>query len=160
MLPNTVAVGLLDWNLWVLAAYRPPSYGQAENTALIEAILDFCEGREVVILGDLNLLSLVWYRDADLFRQACPMNRLFLDCLVSAGLTQWVMEGTFVSSGNVLELFLTSEIDRVGSVEVLAHFPSVCTHLLLLNIFLVEVLEWMKICSRSSCGIGATIVLK
>ena len=38
MLQNIVAVRLLDWNLWILAVYRPPSYGQAENTALIEAI--------------------------------------------------------------------------------------------------------------------------
>ena len=64
-LPNIVAVHLLDWSLWILAVYRPPSYGRSENTALIEAILGFCEGREVVILGDFNLLSLVWYSDAD-----------------------------------------------------------------------------------------------
>ena len=57
--PNIIAVHLLDWNLWILAVYHPPSYRQAENTALIEAILDFCESREVVILGDFNLPSLV-----------------------------------------------------------------------------------------------------
>ena len=102
--------------MWILAVYCPFSYGQAENAALIETILGFCEGTKVVILGDFNLPSLAWYSVADLFGEACLMDRLFLDCFVSAGLTRWVMEGTFVSSGNILDLFLTSETDRVGSV--------------------------------------------
>ena len=55
------------------------------------------------------------------------MNKVFLDCFVSASLTKWVMEGTFVSSGNILDLFLTSETDRVRSVQVLALFPK-CLH--------------------------------
>ena len=115
-LPNIVAVHLLDWNLWILTVYRPFSYDWAENTTLIAAIFDFCKGREVVILSDFNLPSLVWYSDVDLFREPCPIDKLFLDCFVSPGLTEWVMEGTFVSSGNILDLIFTSETARVSSV--------------------------------------------
>ena len=37
------------------------------------------------------------------------------------------MEPTFISSGNTLDILLTSEIDRVGDVKVLAPFPR-CGH--------------------------------
>ena len=43
----------------------------------------------------------------------------FLDCFTAAGLSQWVEEAKFVTSGNILHLFLTSETDRVGEVLVL-----------------------------------------
>ncbi len=54
------------------------------------------------------------------------MNRFFLECFVGAGLHQWVQEPT-VTSGNILDLFLTSEDDRVGVVQVLEPFPH-CIH--------------------------------
>ena len=43
------------------------------------------------------------------------------------GLTQWVRESTFVSSGNILDLVLTTEEDRIGEVSVLPPFPH-CQH--------------------------------
>ena len=65
-----------------------------------------------------------------MFAGACQRDRLLFDCFVAAGLTQWVMEATFVTSGNTLYLFLTSEGDRVGDIRVLALFPR-CGHSLL-----------------------------
>ena len=43
------------------------------------------------------------------------------------GLTQWVTEPTFPRSGNILDLVLTTESDRVGDVFVLP-LPPVCDH--------------------------------
>ena len=68
-------------------------------------ILEFCQGREVVVLGDFILPSLAWSAGDGIFRGASQRDRLFLDCFAAPGLTQWVMEPTFVSSGNTLDLF-------------------------------------------------------
>ena len=91
-----------------------------------------------MILGDFNLPSLSWSFD-DLFMDA-NRDTVFLDCFIAASLTQWVKEPTFVSSGNILDLFLTSETYRVGRVEVLALF-SRCLHcpVLLEYLFSVDI---------------------
>ena len=47
---------------------------------------------------------------------------------MAAGLTQWVREQTFVQSGYIFDLILTSELDRVGDVRVLGPLPG-CSHL-------------------------------
>ena len=43
------------------------------------------------------------------------------------GLTQWVLEPTFISSGNILDLVLTTEADRILHVETHPPFPR-CGH--------------------------------
>ena len=86
-----------------------------------------CQGREVVVLGDFNLPSLQWSAGDEMFVGVSQKDRLFFDCFVAAALTQWVTEATFVTSGNSLDLFLTSEVDRVGDIKVLAPFPR-CDH--------------------------------
>ena len=43
---------------------------------------------------------------------------MFLDVFILLGLSQWVSEPTFPSSGNTLDLLLTTEHDRVGNVTV------------------------------------------
>ena len=43
------------------------------------------------------------------------------------GLNQWVKEGTFVDSNNILDLALTTELDRIEDVSVLEPFPR-CHH--------------------------------
>ena len=52
--PNLAAVHLVHYDLWVLTFYRPPSNSDEENAILIGIMLEFCQGREVVILGDFN----------------------------------------------------------------------------------------------------------
>ena len=78
-------------------------------------------------MGDFNLPSIIWTEDGGMLGGEGRVDRMFLECFAAAGLTQWVMEATFVSSGNTLYLFLTSEVDRVGSIKVHASFPK-CRH--------------------------------
>ena len=56
-----------------------------------------------------------------------PVDRFFLDCFASRGLSQFVMEGTFFPSGNTLDLVMSSEESRVVDVECAAPFPG-CHH--------------------------------
>ena len=119
---SVAAVHLLDHDLWVMAVYHPPSYTVAENLMLIEVITTFCEGREVVVLGDFNLPSVKWSADV-IFHGVSQNDQVFVDCCVASGLLQWVKEPTFVTSVNILDVFFTSEDDWVGDVDVLAPFP-------------------------------------
>ena len=93
---------------------------------MIEVISNFCEAREVVVLGDFNLPSLLWSAGVEM-SGASQNDQLFLDCFTAAGLSQWVEKAIFVTSGNILDLFLTSETDRVCQVLVLPSFPK-CGH--------------------------------
>ena len=47
---------------------------------------------------------------------------LFFDSFKLFGLSQWVKEGTFVDSNNILDLVLTTELDSIGDVSVLEPF--------------------------------------
>ena len=76
----------------------------------------------MVVLGDFNLPSLAWPLEDALDAYVRPVDLLFLDCFLSVGLTRWVTESTFLVGGSTLDLFLTSELDRVGVVEVLSLF--------------------------------------
>lgn len=124
--PNVVAAHLPDHGLYIAAIYRPPSNSPAEDERLISFLYNFCLGKEVVLLGDFNLPSVAWSRDL----VACGLtgrDSKFYNCFISLGLTQWVTEPTFLVSGNILDLILTSEDDRVGEVQVLPPFPN-CGH--------------------------------
>jgi hypothetical protein len=133
--PNVVAVHLVALDVWVLGVYRPPSYGADSNEQLLRIVSDFCVGREVVILGDFNLPTLTWPTESVFNSYVSPVDRSFFDCFVAGGLIQWIGESTFYPSGNILDLFLTSESDRVGAVSFLAplpgcgHSPIVCDYL-------------------------------
>ena len=86
-------------------------------------------------MGDFNLPSIVWSDEGEMLGGKGKVDRMFIDCFNAAGLTQWVLKPTFVSSGNTLDLFLTSELDCVGAVTVYAlflkygHSPVVCDYL-------------------------------
>lgn len=79
-----------------------------------------------MLLGDFNLSSIHWERDLVSFGLSLR-DRQFYDCFNILGLTQWVTEPTFLPSGNILDLILTSESDRVGEIRVLPPFPN-CGH--------------------------------
>jgi hypothetical protein len=125
VLPNAAAILLTDVNVWCLVIYRPPSYDFEENARLINFLIDFCDGREVVIFGDFNLPSLKW-KENILNGYITPTDLNFLECFNTIGLTQWVDQPT-LTTGNTLDLVLTTETDRVGDVSVLPPFPH-CVH--------------------------------
>ena len=87
----------------------------------------FCVGREVVILRDFNLPSLDWSAESVIGGYGPPQEMLFFDSFSLFGLSQWVKKGTFVDSNNILDLALTTELDRIGDVSVLEPFPR-CHH--------------------------------
>jgi len=132
-IPNVAAAVLIDYDLHVLSIYRPPSYSQGENQALLEFLQQFMMGKEVIVLGDFNLPSLRWSDNSVLDSYVSPTDRLFHDCFTECGLVQWVNFGTFFPSGNILDLVLTTEEDRVGEVYHAPplpgchHCPVVCT---------------------------------
>ena len=125
-LPNVCVVHIVDSDLWCIVVYRPPSYNDIQNAILLNFLTNFSEGKEVVIIGDFNLPSINWSRNDVVDNYITPVDRLFLECFNSSGLNQWVRESTFVS-GSILDLVLTSELDRIGEVCVLPPFPR-CSH--------------------------------
>ena len=54
----------------MLALYHPSSSSDDENAILIVIVLEFCQGREVALLGDFNLPSLQWSAGGDMFATA------------------------------------------------------------------------------------------
>ena len=113
-------------NVYVYVVYRPPSNTQEENQALIDFLLRSCTGKEVVILGDFNLPSISWNNQQP-GGMVSVTDRKFLDMFSTLGLTQWISESTFPRSGNVLDLILTSEQDRISTAHVQPPPPG-CDH--------------------------------
>ena len=124
--PNTVAVYLPDFDLYVASIYRPPSNSTVDDNALVDFLLDFCLGREVLLMGDFNLPTIQWGNDL-ICNGLSNIDRYFYQCFTSLGLSQWVIEPTFYPSGNILDLILTTDDDRVGDVYVLPPLPR-CGH--------------------------------
>ena len=124
---NVCAIHLIDFNLYVLILYRPPSNSNAENAELLEFLLNFCPSKEILLIGDFNLPMIDWQHNNFLSDSYPPLQQRFIDCFISLGLHQWVHSPTFLYSKNTLDLVLSSEGDRIGEVEVLANFPN-CGH--------------------------------
>ena len=145
--PNCVTARLPDFNIFIIAVYRPPSYETSENRALIEHLQTFCSDKEVVLLGDFNLPSLAWDSD-NLFDNVYihPTDRLFLETFLSLGLTQFVRQSTFPRSGNILDLILATDPDRVGMIEVFPPLPG-CDHCPTLCDYLFESFSPPSTCS-------------
>ena len=123
---NTLSLYLPTYDMYVLTVYKPPSNRELENTSLVNFIANFCAGKEVLILGDFNLPSIRWAQDdpgATVSRSDLP----FMELFNTLGLSQYVHEPTFISSGNILDLVLSSETDRVMNVQVCPPFPH-CGH--------------------------------
>ena len=125
-LPNMLSIYLVSFNVYILLVYRPPSNSVQDNELAVSLISEFSAGKEVIVLGDFNLPNLDW-SNANPSANSLPMERNFFDLFNSLGLTQWVTESTFPTSGNILDLVLTSEADRIGTMQVLAPFPG-CDH--------------------------------
>ena len=124
---NALVFRLVDFDFWVVAVYRPPSNQETDNVKLLNFIDNCCNGHEVIIIGDFNLPSLKWSTAYLYDHYILPLDRSFLFLFEQLGLTQWIQEPTFIHSNNILDLILTTEKDRVGSVELAPPFPK-CGH--------------------------------
>ena len=124
---NCLSFELQAYDLTVIVAYRPPSNSPESNQALIDAVVTHSARHSVILMGDFNLPSLKWNLLPLSAHYILPTDQLFLDCFDSLGLIQWVQEPTYPRSCNILDLFFTSDPDRVGQVGVLPPLPK-CDH--------------------------------
>lgn len=129
--PNICTVFLTDYKIFIVVAYRPPSYSLQDNNTLIEFLTDFCTNREVIVMGDFNLPTISWSLGEVGVEAVFHTDRLFLNCFTTLDLTQWIDEPTNIRGSNTLDLFLTTETDRVVSSTVLPPFPN-CDHCVIL----------------------------
>ena len=106
--------------------YIAPSNTSIDDEHLAGFLTDFCSDKEVVIVGDFNLPSIGWTQD-DRTASCSALDKMFFETFLSLGLTQWVLQPTFPRSGNILDIVLTTEPDRVGTLDVLTPLPS-CDH--------------------------------
>ena len=124
---NLHAIRLHSSGAFVLVVYRPPSNTAADNTRLVEFIGGFVDGREVLLVGDLNLPGVDWVDGFAVSSAGDSLSIQFSECFNLCGFTQWVSEPTFCYSDNILDIVLTNVDDRVGDVTVLPPFPH-CGH--------------------------------
>ena len=124
-IPGILTLHLVSFNVFVVVVYRAPSSTPEANTSMANFVGNFGTEKEIIFLGDFNLPSIDWTDDELLPK--CSTDSSFLEAFGSLGLTQWVKEPTFPRSGNILDLILTSESDRIGRVEVLCPLPG-CDH--------------------------------
>ena len=127
--PNSLAVYLPTYNFYILTVYKPPSNSPEDNSALCSYIRNFSVAKELLIVGDFNLPSIAWnlpVADTNISQTDLP----FLNLFTTLGLHQHVRDPTFISSGNVLDLVLTTEYDRIMNINTLPPFPH-CGHTLI-----------------------------
>ena len=125
-MPNLLSFHLSRFNVHIVVVYRPPSYSPDSNSDLLQHLYTLCEGKEVIVVGDFNLPALDWSPESKTASYP-PLDRSFLNVFNSLGLRQWVHEATFPSSGNILDLVLTSEDDRIGQIQIPPPLPG-CDH--------------------------------
>ena len=125
--PNVLFLKLSSFDVYVCVVYRPPSYSPDENTALLDFLLNNFSNKEAVIMGDFNLPTLYWDHLFQTLGATSLADNRFIDLFITLGLTQWITEPTFPRSGNILDLILTTEHDRVGEVRVQPPPPG-CDH--------------------------------
>ena len=125
--PNAVVIYLFAFNVYVISIYRPPSYSSEQDTAIIDFLYDFCTNKEIVLQGDLNLPDLKWSSEIVAAPNTPMPDVAFYETFILLGLQQIVNESTIYPSGNILDLFLSTASERVGSCETFAPLPS-CSH--------------------------------
>ena len=126
--PNVLVVNILCWEIYLVVVYRPPSNIESDNSQLLQFLADFCLDKNVLVFGDFNLPTLRWLSDQESdVGYVTPLDSSFSDAFMMVGLNQLVHEPTFVASGNILDLVLSSDLEMVGDVFVLPPLPN-CQH--------------------------------
>ena len=82
-------------------------------------------------MGDFNLPYIQWTVERVPDGYVRPTDSMILDIFTLAGLTQWVIEGIFLQSNSILNLFLTTDGQgeqgrSVGSIAKLFTLSSCC----------------------------------
>ena len=96
-IPNVLCVHLIDFTVFCLVIYRPPTQPSQDNDELVRFISAFCDDKETILMGDFNLPSLKWGNDFFETAYCTPNDRKFLDCFNSVGLTQVVQKNPLTS---------------------------------------------------------------
>ena len=125
---NVVVLFLSGLGLHVVSVYRPPSNSAEDNELLLAFLSEFCFGRSVLLVGDFILPSLKWSPDGLGEGYVSPLDRSFYEVFSIVGLSQWVYEPTFLQSGNILDLVLSSSPDAVCDLQTLPPMPG-CQHI-------------------------------
>ena len=123
--PNTLCIYLPKLKLIVMVVYRPPSNSNIENAELLSFLYSFCTGKNLVLLGDFNLPTIDWSSSVTVATSS--ICKSFLELFNNLGLTQWVKFPTYIGSGNVLDLVLTSDFDRISEIDSIEPLPG-CRH--------------------------------
>ena len=118
---------LIEQDIYIVMTYRPPSYNTEDNESLTNFLQEFCNSKEVLLLGDFNLPSLQWTDEDSTAGYLLPTDRLFLDVFTDIGLSQVVTESTNFPSGNIIDLCLLTHPERLGSVTIKPPLPQ-CSH--------------------------------
>ena len=125
---NVLTFRMTRFNIFVLIVYRPPSYTIIENEELLQSLQTFVSDKEAILIGDFNLPNVAWGEDdAHHIFHGTSTERAFLDMFYTLGLKQWISVPTYPSSGNTLDLVLTTEPDCIGSATVESPLPA-CDH--------------------------------
>ena len=127
-IPNVLTFCLVSYNVHVVVVYRPPSNTDVDNELVCSFLGNFCADKEVILMGDFNLPGLDWSCGHPITTPGCSRSvQMFVDMFDSLGLTQWVTQPTYPRSGNILDLVLTTEPDRIGRIDISAPLPR-CDH--------------------------------
>ena len=137
--PNTILLELNDFNIVLVVVYRPPSNTLQDNVLLLEYLQTVCSNCEVILLGDFNLPNIKW-TSQNCQSGLSAVERSFFNMFVSLGLHQYVRDGTFLYSDNILDLVFSSELDRVCDLKLLPPLPS-CGHLIVVFDYLFQYLS-------------------
>ena len=136
-LPNILIIFVVDFEIYIITIYRPPSNNYIDNVNLLNFLSNFCLEKEIIILGDFNLPSLNWTLEDVLSVYVAPLDRQFFDLFMSIGLEQVICEPTNFPSCNTLDLILMTHPNRLGSSIVLPPLPH-CSHGVILASYIFQ----------------------
>ena len=129
-LANTLVVHVVEWDTFIVASYRLPSYNDLENDSLRTFLSEFCIDKNVLMLGNFKLLNMKWHEtrtDSVSPSRAISFDRSFNEIFLKVGLTHLVFEPTSTTSNNILDLILLPNTEIVGDVTILPPLPK-CQH--------------------------------
>ena len=57
---NVLTVNLFDLNVYIVGIFKPHTNNNVDNAVLFTFISDFCQNKEIVLVGDISSPSLKW----------------------------------------------------------------------------------------------------